>query len=252
MGCPVSTHAGPGQTVRSPPLLENYQMNLQQEQDQLISHWQKIDLDRLQTAAARVRAAVARAAPTKTTNHLIRQFHNILGYRAAGSVERGGVCAGCMYRTADFVNVSQDLRTGSRTYHENQTRIHVEHTVPVSTLVDHLESVPAAFTLLEFVTFLIQCSVVTAATEPQGRVLSDRAPVGRVRPGYASRSDVFDLSHKHANLPFMRYHHEQDFVIYNVLNNSTVAAHAFSLADHADCVRLLVAQVPHLQARIMI
>ena len=146
--------------MRSPLLLENYQMNLQQEQDQLISHWQKIDLDRLDSAAKRVQAAVALAAPTKTTNHLIRQFHNILGYRAAGTVEHGGVCAGCLYRTADFVNVSQDLRTGSRIHHENQTRIHVEHTVPVSALVDHVESVPAMCTLPEF---------VTAATEPQGR-----------------------------------------------------------------------------------
>jgi hypothetical protein len=60
----------------------------------------------------------------------LRKFHDQLGWQAWGKLEKGGLCAGTIFRTRDFIQIKQAERCGSR----NGQTVHIEHTVPIEKL----------------------------------------------------------------------------------------------------------------------
>lgn len=221
---------------------------LKHERHQLLSHWESIDLKRLLRALESVRASFHDNEPNDKKSHHIRQFHNMLGYRAEKNLAAGGLCAGCLYRTQAFVNISQECRTGLQQAPPGMVKIHVEHTVPVAALVAQIEDLKVPnrknaepFELRLF-KFLIKYSIATAAIEKEGRV----APQGIVRPGYAHRTDAFSKKEAHYNRPFMRYvgvPADKSIYIFDVLSGEEILRHKFSFRDHIRRLKTLMKRI---------
>ncbi len=204
---------------------------LKEERAQLIRHWGRIDARRLEQSMERV-LDQSRLGQVKNINDSIRKFHNILGYKAMGDAEGGGLCVGCIYRTLDFIRVSPSKRTGYKPERHKPESIHVEHTIPVTAIASHLMTLKSGWTRGVFFCELFDSSVATAVQRVQGGVFPD----GIVRRGFARKTNAFS-----DRKPFNRY----DLVptnetIYNVLTGQPVDVNNYTLEDHIRTVEKLV------------
>lgn len=64
----------------------------------------------------------------------IRKFHDYYGWKAKGTVNDLGLCSGTFFRTASYLSVSPDKRSGKKTDRKEPFGIHVEHSIPVNTI----------------------------------------------------------------------------------------------------------------------
>lgn len=213
------------------------------ERDQLLDFWRGIDPEMLRRRAIAVLIQRVNHAPNRDQGHHIRQFHNALGYRAGGTLAQGGLCAGCLYRTAAFIKLPQARRTGSKRHPEHLAKVHLEHTIPVSALTAELAGFaasdldPAALT-----EYLLARSITTAMLEKQGKIHHPLAnPEGMVLPGNASGNQALVPEHRHWNRPFMRYTGGPEKPrIFNVLTAEEIDVEAFTMQDFDRDLRALL------------
>lgn len=214
------------------------------ERQQLIQHWRTIDPKKFEKAAQKVLNTFATGLKKKEKSSAIRHFHDVLGYMAKGDAHRGGLCVGAPYRTEFFTITPQELRTGLNDHPRNLIKIHIEHTVPISVLVEQLDAVGAgAWRISNLIAFLLTHSVVTATLWSEGRVRrsDDYSATGIIKQGYACKSDVFNSSHCDEGLPFMRYWTKDHALkVYDVLSGDQISLSTFTTNDHLDRVRELV------------
>jgi hypothetical protein len=105
------------------------------ENNQLKKHWRGVGTMQLAMCLDHIENNVRRNRPD-LVNHYVRQFHNVLGYRAMGELRYGGLCAGALYRSEEFVSIPQDSRNGAA----RLGNVHIEHTVPVNVIVSAIFS----------------------------------------------------------------------------------------------------------------
>ena len=215
------------------------------ERDQLLAFWRQIDSVDLKRRAAIVVAQYRHRATYRDKSHHIRQFHNVLGYMAAGSLARGGLCAGCLYRTEAFIKLPQDLRTGSKRHPDHLTKVHVEHTIPVSVLAAEIAEFDERYLNEETLTkYLLHQSIVTAMLEGQGRIFHpSRNADGIVLPGFAMDNGAFRKDHPHSNRPFMRYTAQATLPrIFNVLTSEQISLESFTMQDFHHDLQVLLSE----------
>lgn len=211
------------------------------EREQLLERWRKINLKKLEKAANLVVQQYVN--DTSDKGHYVRQFHNVLGYRAASDLAAGGLCSGCLYRTEAFIRLPQAERTGAKQFPAHLTKVHVEHTIPVATLVSAIERMGFAQWQPKFIyDFLLANSITTAMLEPEGKIPREgESSAGLVLRGFAHQSGVFANGHPYAGRPFMRYTAQQQRPrIFNVLRSEEIDVDSFTIDDfYRDLQQLL-------------
>lgn len=145
-----------------------------------------------------------------------------------------GGCAGCIYRTAGFLEIDIKDRDGSK----NTTRnIHVEHLVPASMLKKHILS-SALQVPEELLTLLLDSSICVAMTHDEERKL-DLNFVPK------SLSPSLTLDFLDDEKPFRRYSPmvdsrsktQSDFQIYDMATGQVVDIQSFTFSDHRNNIR---------------
>lgn len=192
------------------------------EKKQLLSHWGGIDVNKAKISMEKIFALFSdrNSNNIRSKSELIRQFHDLLGFRAKHGP--GGLCAGCLYRTVGFIDISQSSRSGKRSDWNKSFSIHIEHTIPVKALVGLLEATLSSKNI--FYRTLLKCSIATAVLRRQGYV----SPRGMVAPGLSYKLSQFQLER-----PFTRYLlASEDDVIANVLSGEKVDIESYSVDDH--------------------
>ena len=193
---------------------------------QLICTWKNIDAMHVLRGLERV---ILKIRTGGDSNDKIRKLHDLFGFKAWGNALQGGLCAGCIYRTEEFINIGMEARTGQRGARHLPESIHVEHTVPVAALANHLSMLACRGESDQSLQkFLISHSVATAVQRKQGHVV----PTGIVAQGFARRAVDFET-----NRPFERYESNS---ILNILSDEKIDLASFSFSDHrAAMVELL-------------
>lgn len=219
---------------------------LTNEKNQCFEHWASINFNKLESLANTVLKRFKEHADDKIKGHYIRQFHNALGYRAYGSLDEGGVCKGCLYRTESFIKIAQESRTGKKKYSANFTKVHIEHTIPVAVLTKMIDSfdVPR-LQATSLMTFLLENSVVTAMLDSEGRTSTSKLQSnGLVLNGYSKKSGVFTQNHPHFDLPFMRYTGSSNHPkIYNVLTSEEIDITTFTMEKFKSDMRIVLNKI---------
>ena len=206
---------------------------------QLICTWKNIDATRVKRGLERV---ILKIRTGGDSNDKIRKLHDLFGFKAMGNALQGGLCAGCIYRTEEFVNIGMEARTGQRGARDLPESIHVEHTVPVAALANHLSMLACRGESDQSLQkFLISHSIATAVQRKQGHVL----PKGIVAQGYARRAVDFE-----ENLPFKRY--TPDTSILNILSGEKIDLASFSFSDHQVAMVKLLDECGNLELRQLI
>lgn len=161
--------------------------------------------------------------------HVVRQIHDFYGWKAKGSPENRGVCAGTLYRSVGFMRLNVADRVGARVP-KDITRgiknIHIEHTVPVGSITTWIKkSASAGCEHAALHGWIIGRSVCTAITEHQRLVLADAEK---------EKTTVRTVERDH--LPFTRYQGVfgtgGDHDIYDVTTGNRVDFSRFSYEDH--------------------
>lgn len=149
----------------------------------------------------------------------IRHLHNYFGWQAGADRS----CVGAVYRTEAFMRLPDERRCGTKAL--GQT-IHIEHTVPIATLVRQL-SMFLPHEADEAIVWILARSVVTAVT---GDIDGERYTM--VQSGLSRSSHVFTAGHLDECLPFRRYNEMKHSAIWNVVTGCLVDTKTFSFADH--------------------
>lgn len=172
---------------------------LNYERDQVLTHWRSLNPARLLVRADSIIKNVKRGN-AEALGQSVRKFHNYLGYQAWGEPEKGGECAGCLYRSGAFIQIDPELRQSNDDNFRPIT-IHLEHLVPVATLRPKLEEmVNGEASREEILRFVLRRSIAVGIHRNQ----KDGAG-SMVKPGLNAHSHVFTRGHEHERLPFMRY-----------------------------------------------
>ena len=205
---------------------------LKTERDQLLKAWQKF--------ASRIRASSEKPYPQiqnlcdcqhtagngKQIDSYLRQIHDKMGYMAKGEIKNGGLCSGAIYRTEAFINTRR--RIGARV----GKTIHMEHTVPISSLRCQIQK-GVVDTYDEMLPWILKHSVTTAFKEGEQKYLE----------GYHSSTNAFDPASPEMDLPFARYkklfaNGEQ---IWNVFDGKDVDT-KMHFEEHEDIVNRLIGE----------
>lgn len=171
-------------------------------------HWSSISPVRLQKALRRI---INDVLSGQRISHRLRVFHDILGYKAKDTAEKGGLCVGCVYQSKGFQQIPFEQRSGRKV---SQT-VHVEHTLPIRVLekcIGMFYTKHIAERDLELIDqdlwnqtwlywFLFKYSVTTAMTPDEGH----EYPRGLVRHGLGRNSHALDQNHMYFNQPMLRY-----------------------------------------------
>lgn len=187
-------------------------ISLDHENNQLKKHWRGVSTTQLIGFLKHIEDNVT-LNRHDLVNHYVRQFHGVLGYKAMGGLMDGGLCAGALYRSKDFVSIGQPDRCGSKA--GGRQNVHIEHTVPVSVLVSEIFARYRMWGFMQqpnardepdweiwakssLYDFLQTYSVTTALTLQQGH----SAPRGIIRRGLTRKVDTpLELNGN----PFTRY-----------------------------------------------
>lgn len=218
-------------------------MSVQDERLQLVNHWTKIKYPRLLRIAEKILKNLKANATYSVVGTQVREFHNVLGYKAKDSLAKGGVCSGTIYRTTEFINMPQSERTGTK---NSGNAVHIEHTIPVKILYTVLlEKVQSSnIDVDEFVWLLIKFSLTTAMLRSEGHTYNENNPRGLVLPKHSHISNVFITNHEHYNRPFMRYTAQSSSPkIYNVLTNTQIDVNIFTMKDFSNDLVLLLNEI---------
>jgi hypothetical protein len=154
----------------------------------------------------------------------VRKFHDKLGFCAKGKVSTGGLCTGAIFRTAAFMDLPQERRSGARA---TQT-VHIEHTVPANVLARELESRIGDGPVVGMA-WLFKHSVTTAMKKGQDR---------DYLKGVTRTTSAFDEGSNDKGKPFKRYSTlfgagEQ---VWDVWNRREVDPTEVTFEDHLDTV----------------
>lgn len=221
-------------------------LNVAKEKQQLIDHWKKIAVSASkenwlgstswkirQISELLNRTDLDNAFKKKSINGHIRKFTDKLGLQAWGHLERGGQCAGAIYRTTAFIDLETSKRIGSK----NLKTIHIEHTVPASVLSQQLIEIgclsPEKLNPEYIFFYLLKYSVCTAMLDHQGR------QGALIRNGFSSSTDAFSFSSLGYNKPFLRYNQVVNDTenIWDVWNERIIDPEKFTFADHLSTLR---------------
>lgn len=172
---------------------------IEQEREQLLAHW---------TRVFRRNPCWFTSPPPQLTSVLspntpdrgmaVRKFHDKVGFCAKGRVQTGGLCAGTIFRTAAFIDLPQEARSGARPRSgASLPTIHIEHTVPANVLARELASkVDAGASLEVGLAWLLKHSVTTAMKKGQD---------ADFLKGVTRTTTAFNLCPEEAEKPFKRY-----------------------------------------------
>lgn len=64
----------------------------------------------------------------------IRKFHDFYGWMSKGTIGDIGLCSGTFYRTAEYLYIDLDKRSGAKKDRNTEFGIHLEHSIPVSNI----------------------------------------------------------------------------------------------------------------------
>lgn len=198
------------------------------ERDQLVATWNKAFSGNWMTAPkAPVRALFA---PDRATFAMsFRHSHNLFGWKAGDTLPKLGLCSGAIYRTEQFIEITQDARSGSRGPDRN---VHIEHTVPIAELnrqwIEYRRKHQPG--LAEVYAWMLCHSVTTAFHIDE---------MGGIK-GYESKTDAFDPTSSWFNRPFMRYS-MKDVVptVWNVLSGERIDIETWTFANHFEQIERL-------------
>lgn len=216
-------------------------MNIDEENKQVKDHWNKICLsvtnkNWLESTSWKIKqisdllnkSDLDNTSKKKLINGHIRKFTDKLGQQAWGYLDKGGQCAGAIYRTVAFMDLDISQRKGSK----KLKTIHIEHTVPASVLAQKLieiDRVGEEKINPEYILFyLLKYSVCTAMLDEQGK----RGAL--IRVGFAASTDAFSPNSSGYDKPFMRYNKAfiDSNVIWDVWNKKIVDPEKFTFFDH--------------------
>ncbi|WP_066725788.1 hypothetical protein [Sphingomonas pituitosa] len=150
----------------------------------------------------------------------LRHLHNKFGWQAGNNAH----CVGAFYRTEAFMGLPDEGRCGTK---KGQT-VHIEHTVPIATLLHAIRSTRPQGSP-QIATWILARSVTTAVADGEGRHTERRRIVKR---GFARRSDVLTPGHGDQNFPFRRYDAESGARVWDLVSRRMVDPDGFNLADH--------------------
>jgi hypothetical protein len=163
---------------------------------------------------------------TYKPDDLIRKTHNFYGWKAESTAAQRGVCSGTLYRTAGYMQVPLDGREG-----EGAGRnIHIEHTVPVCTLLRALERRIDDFaTACNLHDYLMQHSVCVGFSRAEE--LAMNGVIARdITPAFDNEGN------KICERPFLRYtpflERGLDFEVLNVVTGKAVDLTRFTFDEH--------------------
>jgi hypothetical protein len=192
------------------------------ERKQLIDCWAPTLRRLIEKPPKALRALVEERLTPEVTTARLRKFHDKLGWQAWGKLEKGGLCAGTIYRTREFMQIQQARRRGSR----NGQTVHIEHTVPICVLRDQWISVRESRDPMNFDfawAWLLKHSVTTAMSYPENRQVKD------------STSSCFSSASDSYRRPFRRYSDAPlaaGMQVWNVFDRSPIDLRAFTFEDH--------------------
>ncbi len=149
----------------------------------------------------------------------LRHIHDRLGWAAKNDI----LCIGALYRTEAFIQLRDEERCGNK--RSGQT-VHIEHTVPISTMVSQLRGLkPTRFS--ETLKWILRWSVVTAVRDGAGQ---ERHTM--VRKGQSRSTNIFNVNHCDFQRPFRRYDDKKHSQLWDIVNVREIDHEKFSIADH--------------------
>jgi hypothetical protein len=165
-------------------------------------------------------------------NMNFRHWHDKYGWKAKGHLGNLGLCSGAIYRTEAFMSIAQADRTGGG---DAQT-VHIEHTVPVSTLVQKWQNfrdpnVPLAIeTVYAWMFVHSVCTAFTDIERALGLAPYDRTTLALNAPP-EDQPEVGGPSW--FNRPFRRYDaHPANGTVFNVLTGQVINSGEWSFVHH--------------------
>lgn len=171
-------------------------------------------------------------------NSQLRQLHDGWGYCAKGTLARGGLCAGTIYRTSAFIARPQLERNGVRAARGGT--VHVEHTVPIASLVHQIAGMDEQTRgdVPHMLAWLLRHSVTCAFERGQEHF----------RTPFTTSTNAFDPNvAAEFDRPFARYQHLRDgpIKVWNVWTGELIDIKDFRFREHITTVREMLA---HLEA----
>jgi hypothetical protein len=197
---------------------------LDRERDQLVKFWRSIITRRPNwmtdkySQVEKIADMGSSGAPlASSVSSWLRQFHDKLGFKAKGSEADGGLCAGAIFRTQEF------MRTQSRSGSKKDQSVHIEHTVPICVLRAQVSS-RSFLSYAEALAWLLKHSVATAFH------YSEQARLG----GVSRTTNAFSPKSPDYLRPFCRY--KSVFsgreAIWNVFDRKPIDPQSFTFDDH--------------------
>jgi hypothetical protein len=198
------------------------------ERNQLVATWKKaLSSDWMSAPKAPVRALLTPEIDGFAMS--FRHTHNLFGWKAGDTIAKRGLCAGAIYRTQKFMEITQDDRCGSKVDRRN---VHIEHTVPIAELnrqwIEYRQKNEPD--LAEAYAWMLCHSVTTAFHINE---------MGGIK-GYERKTDAFDPTSCWFNRPFLRYS-RKDIVptIWNVLSGEEIDIGTWTFAEHFEQIERL-------------
>lgn len=205
---------------------------LENERKQLIDHWRKRVsrnpdwiVNRLPQIVRMLQASQGDERAQRDLGSYLRQFHDKLGFKAKGSLNGGGLCAGAIFRTQAFIETTQ--RVGSKVGQS----VHIEHTFPIRQL--RAEITKRYFQdYVATLVWVLRHSVATAFQEDEKRYLQGRS----------STSHALNPTSPEYAKPFARYEklHNAAGIVWNVFDREIVDPEKFTFQHHLDVVARLL------------
>ncbi len=147
----------------------------------------------------------------------LRHIHDRLGWAAKIDIP----CIGALYRTEAFIKTPDNERCGKK--RPCQT-VHIEHTVPISTMVSQLRSL----NLTDFnktLEWILINSVVTA-------VRNENERHRMVIQGQSRSTNIFNFNHCDFQRPFRRYDPEMHSPLWDIVTMREIDPEKFFITDH--------------------
>ena len=165
-------------------------------------------------------------------NGQLRQLHDFWGYCAKGTLDSGGLCAGAIYRTSDFIALPQSERRGVR-----GGTVHIEHSVPIVSLACQIAGMDAALRSDErhMLGWLLRHSVTCAFARGQERF----------RRPFSKSTNAFDpVVGAEFGRPFARYNHLSSgpVEIWNIWSGDRIPIDEWTFEDHMATVQAILAE----------
>jgi hypothetical protein len=196
-----------------------------EERGQLLAHWKGL-LERCPDWTTTNRfyqiEKITEGQSSTQAPDWLRAFHNKLGFKALGTLSKGGLCAGAIFRTQSFMNTKN--RIGSR----SGQSVHIEHTVPICVLREQIQS-RSFSNYSETLVWILKHSVTTAFNHCETEHLK----------GMHIATKAFDrMLPEQKNKPFLRYKalFDSKGEVWNVLTGEPIKPDRFTFNDHIEAV----------------